>query len=58
MRDPANFGLAPPQTRVLVTDNVGNSIEFHLGDPTPDTKDQYARLVGDSALFTVPHNLG
>lgn len=54
LEDPANFGLAPPITRVWVTDNVGNTIEFHLGDPTPDAKDQYVRLVGDSGLFTVP----
>ncbi len=51
---PANFGLEPPQTRVLVTDRNGNTIEFHLGDATPDTLDQYVRLVGEDALFTVP----
>lgn len=51
--DPANFGLDPPQTRVIVTDRSGNSIEFHLGDATPDTRDQYARLVNDEGLFTV-----
>ena len=54
LEDPANFGLAPPLTRVLVTDDAGNTIEFHLGDATPDAKNQYVRLVGDSALFTVP----
>ena len=53
LKDPANFGLMPPQTRVMVTDSWGNTIEFHLGDPTPDTKEQYVRLAGDSGLFTV-----
>lgn len=52
--DPANFGLDPPQTRVIITDRSGNSIEFHLGDATPDTLEQYARLVGDEGLYTVP----
>ena len=52
--DPANFGLDPPQTRVVIIDRRGNTIEFHLGDATPDTVDQYARLVGDAGLFTVP----
>ena len=52
--DPANFGLEPPETRVVITDRSGNTIEFHLGDPTPDAIDQYARLVGDDGLFTVP----
>ncbi len=56
--DPANFGLEPPQTRVVVTDRSGNTIEFHLGDATPDTLNQYARLVGDEALFTVPISWG
>lgn len=53
LKDPANFGLMPPQTRVMVTDSWGNTIEFHLGNPTPDTKEQYVRLAGDSGLFTV-----
>lgn len=52
--DPASFGLEPPATVVRVSDRVGNTFEFHLGIPTPDGSNQYARLVGDSALFTVP----
>ena len=52
--DPTSFGLEPPVTRVWVTDRSGNTIEFHLGDPTPDTRHHYARLVGEPALFTVP----
>ena len=52
--DPAEFGLAPPATTVTVTDRSGNALEFHMGDATPDTQQQYARLVGDPNLFTVP----
>ena len=54
MTNPAAFGLAPPVTRVTVTDRSGRTIEFHLGDPTPATHQQYARLVGNPTLFTVP----
>ena len=52
--DPVEFGLEPPETAVTVFDRYGNTIEFHLGIPTPDNENQYARLVGDDALFTVP----
>ena len=54
IEDPAAFGLEPPETMVRVSDQVGNTFEFHLGIPTPDGLNQYARLVGDPALFTVP----
>ena len=50
----ASFGLEPPETAVTVIDRYGNTIEFHLGIPTPDNKNQYARLVGDNNVFTVP----
>ena len=52
--DPTEFGLDPPETAVTVIDRHGNKIEFHLGIPTPDNKNQYARLVGADPLFTVP----
>ena len=52
--DPPSFGLAPPLFKVWVTDHSDNTIEFHLGDPTPDTKHHYATLVGDTSLFTLP----
>ncbi len=52
--DGAAFGLDPPLTWVQVTDRSGNTVEFHLGEPTPDAENQYARLVGNPALFTVP----
>ena len=50
----ASFGLEPPQTKVRVTDRGGSTLEFYLGDPTPDSEQQYASLVGNPALFTVP----
>ena len=51
--DPAQYGLDPPESIVRVTDIAGNSFEFHMGKPTPDGRNQYVRLVGDEALFTV-----
>ena len=51
---PAEFGLEPPETEVTVHDRYGNKIKFHMGIPTPDKENQYARLVGDDTLFTVP----
>jgi len=52
--DPAEFGLEPPETAITVHDRYGNQVSFHLGIPTPDNQNQYARLVGDDTLFTVP----
>ena len=52
--DGAAYGLAPPETVVQVEDWAGNRFEFHMGRPTPDGGNQYARLVGSEALFTVP----
>ena len=52
--NPAQYGLDPAESVVRVTDFAGNTFEFHIGIPTPDGKNQYARLVGDEALYTVP----
>ena len=52
--DPAQYGLDPPASVVRVADWAGNAVEFHLGRPTPDGANQYARLVGDNALYTLP----
>ena len=54
IKDPGQYGLEPPETEVRVSDWAGNTFEFHLGIPTPDGENQYARLVGDDALYTVP----
>ena len=54
IENPAEYGLDPPESVVRVTDWAGNTIEFHMGIPTPDGSNQYARLVGDNALYTLP----
>lgn len=54
INNPASYGLEPPQTLVQVTDRGGNMVEFHMGGATPDSEQQYASLVGNPALFTVP----
>lgn len=54
VEDPTVFGLEPPVTRLSVKDRSGNRLEILLGDPTPDAVEQYAQLVGDPGLFTVP----
>ena len=51
---PSQYGLDPPESIVRVSDWADNTFEFHLGIPTPDGQNQYARLVGDEALYTVP----
>lgn len=52
--NPAEYGLAPPETIVRVTERTGRTYEFHMGIVTPDGENQYARLVGSEELFTVP----
>ena len=52
--NPADYGLDPPESIVRVSDWSGNTFEFHMGIPTPDGANQYTRLVGDDALFTLP----
>jgi hypothetical protein len=48
------YGLDPPKSSVKITERSGRTYEFHMGDPTPDGQNQYARLVGSPQLFTVP----
>mgnify|MGYP007094214264 FL=1 len=50
IENPREFGLEPPETAVTVFDRYGNTIEFHLGLPTPDNQNQYARLVGEEEI--------
>ncbi len=52
--NPAAYGLDPPRSRVKVVDGSGQDFEFHMGITTPDGSNQYTRLVGHPALFTVP----
>ena len=46
--------MDPPLTVVKVTERSGIVYEFHIGTITPDGQNQYTRLVGAPALFTVP----
>ena len=52
--NPSVYGLDPPGTIVRVSDWAENMFEFHMGIETPDGENQYARLVGNDALYTVP----
>lgn len=52
--NPASYGLDPPESVVKVTERSGITYEFHMGDSTPDGENQYATLIGDPQLFTVP----
>ncbi len=52
--DLAKYGLDPPGSVVTVSDVSGSTIEFHMGNPTPDGDNQYARLAQGADLFTVP----
>jgi hypothetical protein len=52
--NPKIYGLDPPESIVKVTERSGITYEFRMGDPTPDGQNQYAYLVGDPQLFTVP----
>lgn len=54
IENPADYGLDPPESEVVVMDYAGNTIAFQMGIPTPDGSNQYARLVGDDALYTLP----
>ena len=51
--DAAKYGLDPPRTKVEILDKTGLPLEFHLGDPTPDGDNWYARVAGSDRLFTV-----
>ena len=52
--NPASYGLDPPESVVKVTERSGITYEFHMGDATPDGENQYATLIGDPQLFTLP----
>ena len=44
VEEPARYGLDPPRTVVQVTDRSGRTVQFDLGNPTPDLQNQYIRL--------------
>ena len=54
IENPAQYGLDPPETTIVITEETGLSYEFWLGNLTPDEGYSYMRLVGDTQLLTVP----
>ena len=54
IENPAQYGLDPPETVIVITEETGLAYEFWLGNLTPDTGYSYMRLVGDNQLLTVP----
>jgi hypothetical protein len=54
IENPAQYGLDPPESTIVITEETGLSYEFWLGNVTPDEGYSYMRLVGDPKLFTVP----
>ena len=54
IENPAQYGLDPPESVIIITEETGLSYEFWLGNVTPDEGYNYMRLVGDPKLFTVP----
>ena len=54
IENPAQYGLDPPESVIVITEETGRSYEFWLGNRTPDEGYNYMRLVGDAQLFTVP----
>ena len=54
IENPTQYGLDPPETVIVITEETGLSYEFWLGNLTPDEGYSYMRLVGDSQLLTVP----
>ena len=58
IENPAQYGLDPPETVIVITEETGLSYEFWLGNLTPDEGYSYMRLVGDTQLLTVPEVWG
>ena len=51
--DLSRYGLEPPRTSVSLDVRGREVVNFHMGDPTPDEENWYARRVGDNRLFTI-----
>ena len=54
IENPVQYGLDPPETVIVITEETGLSYEFWLGNLTPDEGYSYMRLMGDTQLLTVP----
>ena len=56
LEDPASYGLDPPITSAKIGREGGGTIEFYLGDSTPDGNNRYSRVVGDDRLYAIPND--
>ena len=56
--DLPRYGLEPPRTSVSLDFRGRELVNFHMGDPTPDGENWYARRVGDNRLFTLSAGWG
>ena len=54
IENPAQYGLAPPESTIKITEETGLTYEFWLGNLTPDEEYSYMTVAGDPQLFTVP----
>ena len=54
IENPAQYGLAPPESVITITEETGLSYEFWLGNKTPDGEYSYMSVGGSTQLFTVP----
>ena len=54
IENPAQYGLAPPESVIKITEETGLSYEFWLGNATPDEGYNYMQVSGSQQLFTVP----
>jgi hypothetical protein len=51
--DLQSYGLAPPATQLLITENDNKSTQLLIGDDTPTRSGAYVALGGDPRVFTV-----
>ena len=54
IENPAQYGLAPPESVIKITEETGLSYEFQLGNKTPDEEYNYLSVAGSTELFTIP----
>ncbi len=54
IENPAQYGLAPPESTIKITEETGLSHEFRLGNKTPDEGYNYMSVAGSTELYTVP----
>lgn len=54
IENPAQYGLAPPESIIRITEETGLSYEFQLGNKTPDEEYSYMIVGSSTELYTVP----